>query len=152
MSRRLAWVLGVVILVPAAASAQLVETTDPCYVAFYGADRDNVLARGSWDNREHLTRAAGDLRLLAESLTGTAVLAVAANATPEVLDGLRAQYRCLDWLRRFQRRLEEQMEELGLETVSLPNERRRPTIAEIMREIRDLLADAERRLEKILRK
>jgi hypothetical protein len=144
--------LGVVFLVPAATSAQLVDTTDPCYVAFYGADRDNVLARGSWENRDHLTRAAVELRLLAESLTGPAVLAVAANATPEILDRLRAQYRCLDWLRRFQRRLEEQMKKLGLKTVSLPNERRQLTVDEIMRDIRDFLVNAGKQLEKILRR
>lgn len=148
--------LGLAVLAPVTAKAQLVDPTDPCYQTLFGhLPTPNILTTGSWNNQDHVEQAASALwltsNLLLIGVRSAQERLQAGTLTPEELDMLRARNRCLPWIGLLLGRLEEQLKKLGGASIQVPNERRHVPDAQFVKQARDELNEAERILGRILR-
>jgi len=157
-SAHLAWLVVLLTGSPALASAQMIDTTDPCFARIFGTDASSTLfTTGSWNNRDDLAWAAFRIRLasgqmLMEATDAKAAMASGSTAiTPADLEKLRGLNRCLPWLRRQLQLIEDQMKKLGISSLKIPEDRRQVEREAFMREVREELAKTERLLNEILK-
>jgi hypothetical protein len=137
---RVVSVLVVILASVSQARAQMVDTTDPCFVRLFGSST-NILTTGSWNNRDHLEQGVILIRSESAAMLKavTQAKATIATITPAGLEALRSLNRCLPWLRRQLLLIENQMKKLGISSVNLPQDRRQIEREQLMREVRDAL-------------
>lgn len=138
---------------PSNAHAQLVDETDPCFVAFFGKGAKNILSTGRPGLKAHLEDGALYIRTTASSLLSYVreVVKDGGTLTPAQLEGLRARNRCLPWLERQLGLIVGQLKRMGSPDIPLPGERHRVALDPFIDEVADALKEAEQLLEQILK-
>lgn len=145
--------VAAITVAPSSARAQLVDVTDPCFIALFGTDGKSILATGSSGNRAHLEAGALAIRTTVSSLLSLVreILKDGISLTPAQLEGLRAQNRCLPWLERQLGLILDQLKRIGSQGIALPDQRQHVPIEQFVKDVVDELKEAERLLAQILK-
>lgn len=140
-------------LAPSPARAQLVDVTDPCFIALFGTDPKNILATGTPGNKAHLEAGALAIRTNASSLLSLVrdILKDGIVLTPAQLEGLRARNRCLPWLERQLGLIVGQLKRIGEQDIALPDQRQPVPADQFVKDVVDALKEAERLLAQVLK-
>lgn len=153
--------VAAITVAPSRARAQLVDVTDPCFIALFGTDGKSILATGSSSNRAHLEAGALAIRTNTSSLLKLVreILKDGISLTPAQLEGLRAQNRCLPWLERQLGLILDQLKRIGVQGIALPDQRQHVPIEQFVhvpieqfvKDVVDELKEAERLLAQVLK-
>src|SRR5690606_27237211 len=131
---------------PASARAQLVDVTDPCFIAFFGRDAKSILATGTPGNKTHLEDAALSIRATVSTLLNVVreILkeGTGGTLTPVDLELLRAKNRCLPWLERQLGLIVGQLKRMGSSDIALPDQRHPVALDPFVKEVVDALKEA----------
>lgn len=143
----------VTVLAATAAKAQLVDVTDPCFIALFGTDGKSILATGTPGNKAHLEAGALAIRGNVSSLLSLVrqILKDGTGLTPAQLEGLRARNRCLPWLERQLGLIVSQLKRIGEQDIALPDSRQHMPVDQFVKDVTEELKEAERLLSQVLK-